>query len=154
VFAKALSFDFDFQREVHLGDAFEAAFEQEINASGEPVGAPRLLYASLTTANKSSSVYRFQPPGKTEAEWFGSSGRSIVRSLMRTPVDGARVSSTFGMRVHPVLEFMKAHKGIDFAAPIGTPIYASGNAVIELASPSATPGNWARLRHENGWETL
>lgn len=153
-FAKALAFDFDFQREVHLGDAFEAAFEQETNASGDPVGAPTLLYASLTSATKSASVYRFKPPGEADYQWFDSSGRSIVRSLMRTPVDGARVSSTFGMRVHPVLGFMKEHHGIDFAAAIGTPIYASGNAVVELASPSATAGNWAKLKHDNGWETV
>jgi murein DD-endopeptidase MepM/ murein hydrolase activator NlpD len=153
VFAKALAFDFDFQREVHLGDAFEAAFEQEVNASGEPVGAPTLLYASLTTANKSSSVYRFAPPGEREPQWFDSSGRSIVRALMRTPVDGARVSSKFGFRTHPILGYQKLHKGTDFAAPIGTPIYASGNGVVEWAAMKGANGNLTILRHENGWQT-
>jgi murein DD-endopeptidase MepM/ murein hydrolase activator NlpD len=153
VFAKALAFDFDFQREVHLGDAFEAAFEQEVNASGEPVGAPTLLYASLTTASKSSSVYRFMPPGEREPQWFDSSGRSIVRALMRTPVDGARVSSKFGFRTHPILGYQKLHKGTDFAAPIGTPIYASGNGVVEWAAMKGANGNLTILRHENGWQT-
>jgi len=153
VFAKALAFDFDFQREVHLGDAFEAAFEQEVNASGEPVGAPTLLYASLTTANKSSSVYRFIPPGEREPQWFDSSGRSIVRALMRTPVDGARVSSKFGFRTHPILGYQKLHKGTDFAAPIGTPIYASGNGVVEWAAIKGANGNLTILRHDNGWQT-
>ncbi len=152
-FAKALAFDFDFQRDVHRGDAFEAAFEQQTDANGQPVGPPRLLYAALTTATKSTAVYRFTPPGG-EPGWFDSSGRSVVRALMRTPVDGARVSSTFGMRVHPVLGFQKMHKGIDFAAAVGTPVFASGDGVIESAAPSATAGNWIRLRHDNGWETV
>lgn len=152
-FAKALAFDFDFQREVTAGDAFEAAYSQPVNSSGEPVGAPTLLFASLTTASKSASVYRFTGPGGEE-EWFDSSGRSIVRSLMRTPVDGARVTSKFGMRFHPVLKFMKLHGGIDFAAPTGTPIYASGTGVVEFAGPKGANGNYVRLRHDNGWLTL
>ena len=152
-FAKALAFDFDFQREVKLGDVFEAAFEQAVNASGEPVGAPRLLYAELNTETKSSAVYRFTPPGG-KADWFDASGRSIVRALMRTPVDGARVSSKFGFRVHPILGFQKLHKGTDFAAPTGTPIFASGNAVVEFAGPKGPNGNFVKLLHENGWETL
>jgi murein DD-endopeptidase MepM/ murein hydrolase activator NlpD len=153
VFAKALAFDFDFQREVRAGDAFEAAFAQPMNARGEPVGAPTLLYASLSTESKSSAVYRFAPDGRNP-EWFDGSGRSIVRALMRTPVDGARVSSNFGFRIHPVLGFMKLHKGTDFAAPIGTPIYASGNAEVEFAGPKGPNGNFVKLRHDNGWETL
>jgi murein DD-endopeptidase MepM/ murein hydrolase activator NlpD len=152
-FAKALSFDFDFQRDVHRGDAFEAAFEQPVDRSGTAVGAPRLIYASLSGASKSAAVYWFQPPS-TEGGWFDSSGRSVKRALMRTPVDGARVSSTFGMRVHPVLGFEKFHKGIDFAAAVGTPVYAAGDGTIESAVPSATAGNWVRLRHDNGWETV
>ena len=152
-FAKALAFDFDFQRDVHRGDAFEAAFEQKVDKAGDPIGPPRLLYAALNGATKSAGVYSFTPPGG-EAGWFDSSGRSVVRALMRTPVDGARVSSTFGMRVHPVLGFEKFHKGIDFAAAVGTPVFASGSGVIESATPSATAGNWVRLRHDNGWETV
>ena len=152
-FAKALSFDFDFQRDVHRGDAFEAAFEQKVDKSGDPIGPPRLLYAALNGSAKSAGVYSFTPSGG-EAGWFDSSGRSVVRALMRTPVDGARVSSTFGMRVHPVLGFEKFHKGIDFAAAVGTPVFASGNGVIESAVLSATAGNWVRLRHDNGWETV
>jgi len=153
VFAKALAFDFDFQREVHLGDAFEAAFEQEVNAAGEAVGAPTLLFASLTTANKSSSVYRFQAPGDAAPQWYDSSGRCIVRALMRTPVDGARIFSKFGYRKHPILGFQKLHKGTDFAAPIGTPIYASGNGVVEWAAMKGANGNLTILRHDNGWQT-
>ena len=152
VFARALSFDFNFQTEVSAGDAFEAAYTQPVNASGEVVGVPVLLYASLTTATKSTAVYRFDQNG--QEAWFDASGRSTVHSLMRTPVDGARVTSKFGMRFHPVLHFMKLHGGIDFAAPIGTPIYASGEAQIEFAGPKGPNGNFVKLKHTNGWETL
>ncbi|WP_213981487.1 M23 family metallopeptidase, partial [Sphingomonas sp. dw_22] len=152
-FAKALAFDFDFQREVSAGDAFEAAYAQPTNASGEAVGAPTLLYAALTTSAKSAAVYRFAPDGKTD-EWFDASGRSIIRALMRTPVDGARVTSKFGLRFHPILKFMKLHGGIDFAAPTGTPIYASGSGVLEFAGPKGPNGNFVKIRHDNGWETL
>ncbi len=152
-FARALAFDFDFQREVRAGDAFEAAFAQQVNAAGEAVGPPTLLYASITTETKSSAVYRFAPDGGA-AEWFDGSGRSIVRALMRTPVDGARVSSNFGFRTHPILGFRKLHRGTDFAAPTGTPIFASGDGVIEFAAPKGPNGNFVRIRHTNGWETL
>ncbi len=152
VFARALSFDFNFQTEVSAGDAFEAAYTQPVNASGEVAGVPVLLYASLTTATKSAAVYRFDQNG--QEAWFDASGRSTVHALMRTPVDGARVTSKFGMRFHPVLHFMKLHGGIDFAAPIGTPIYASGEGQIEFAGPKGPNGNFVKLRHTNGWETL
>lgn len=152
-FAKALAFDFDFQREVRIGDAFEAAFAQQTNAAGEPVGAPELLYASLTTSDKSVAVYRFTPPGGKPA-WFDASGRSVVRALMRTPVDGARVSSGFGFRKHPILGFMKLHKGTDFAAPTGTPIFAAGDAQVDWAAFKGPNGNLVILRHDNGWQTF
>lgn len=154
VFAKALAFDFNFQTEVAAGDAFEAAYAQQVNASGEAVGVPELRYASLTTNTKAASVYRIDDPSGGEDQWFDSSGRSIVRSLMRTPVDGARVSSKFGMRFHPVLHFAKLHGGIDFAAPTGTPIYAAGTGTIEFAAPKGPNGNFVALRHDNGWRTL
>jgi len=153
MFAKALAFDFDFQREVGSGDAFEAAFDQPVDANSQPVGPPTLLYAALSTGVKSAAVYRFAPDGGAP-EWFDGSGRSVVRALMRTPVDGARVSSTFGMRVHPIEGFMKMHKGTDFAAPIGTPIYAAGSGVIEFAAMKGPNGNFVKLLHDNKWETL
>ncbi|SFS03887.1 peptidoglycan DD-metalloendopeptidase family protein [Sphingomonas jatrophae] len=151
-FAKAFAFDFDFQREIHPGDVFEAAFEQQKNAAGQPVGTPRLLFASLTTGEKSRSLYWFQPAGE-EGGWFDGNGASIVRALMRTPVDGARVSSQFGIRTHPVLGFVKMHKGTDFAAPTGTPIYASGDATVQWAAMKGANGNLTILRHDNGWQT-
>ena len=152
-FAQALAFDFDFQREVHAGDVFEAAFEDRENPKGESVGVGRLLYVSMETKDKSRALYWFQPPSG-EAGWFDGNGRSTVRSLMRTPVEGARISSTFGMREHPVLGFMKMHKGVDFAAPTGTPIYAAGDGVVLNAEFKDLNGNYVKLQHDNGWKTI
>jgi murein DD-endopeptidase MepM/ murein hydrolase activator NlpD len=152
-FAAALSYDFDFQREVHKGDAFEAAFEQRTDRDGRVVGPPTLLYAALTTRGKQAAAYRFAPPGE-QAGWFDGDGRSVKRALLRTPVDAARVSSGFGYRLHPILGFMKLHKGTDFAAPVGTPIFASGDATVEFAGPKGPNGNFVKLMHDNGWESL
>jgi murein DD-endopeptidase MepM/ murein hydrolase activator NlpD len=153
-FANAFRYDFDMQREVSRGDVFEAGFEQQVNASGEPVGPATLVYAFLSTATKTRALYRFQPEGGGEAEWFDSSGRSSRRALMRTPVEAARISSGFGMRGHPILGFVKMHRGTDFAAPTGTPIFAAGDAVVSFAGPKGANGNFVRLRHDNGWDTL
>lgn len=151
-FAKAFVFDFNFQTEIKAGDVFEAAFEQKVNAAGQPVGAPRLLYASMTTETKSRAFYRFEPTGE-QAGWFDGNGRSAAQSFMRTPIDGARVTSHFGMRFHPVLHYTRLHGGTDFAAPIGTPVYAAAAGVVTSSSPSACAGNMAILQHDNGWET-
>ncbi len=151
-FAQAFVYDFDFQREIHPGDVFEMAAEQTVNADGQPVGAPTLVYAAFTTAEKSRALYRFAAPG-AQPGWYDGNGRSIIRSLMRTPVEGARVSSTFGWRVHPVLGFRKLHNGIDFAVPSGTPVYAAGAGTVEAAHFSATAGNMVILRHEKGYLT-
>ncbi|MEG3088579.1 M23 family metallopeptidase [Sphingomonas sp. PB4P5] len=153
-FANAFVFDFDMQREVAPGDIFEAGFQQRYNAAGDPVGLPVLVYAALNTATKSRALYRFSQAGDKKPGWYDSNGRSTVRTLMRTPIDGARISSQFGFREHPVLGFVKMHKGTDFAAPTGTPIFASGDAIVDFAGPKGANGNFVRLRHDNGWQTL
>ncbi len=153
-FVNAFRYDFDMQREVARGDVFEAGFEQRVTAEGDPVGQPVLVYASLATAAKSRALYRYRAPGEAEAEWFDSSGKSSRRSLMRTPVEAARISSGFGLRGHPILGFVKMHKGTDFAAPTGTPIYAAGDATVTFAGPKGPNGNFVRLHHANGWDTL
>ncbi|MDJ0278263.1 M23 family metallopeptidase [Sphingomonas sp. 2R-10] len=153
-FANAFRYDFDIQREVSQGDVFEAGFEERVNADGEAVGAPRLVYAFLSTPARTRALYQYRLPGDAEAEWFDSSGRSSRRSLMRTPVDAARISSGFGMRGHPILGFRKMHRGTDFAAPTGTPIFAAGDATVSFAGMKGANGNFVRLRHDNGWETL
>jgi murein DD-endopeptidase MepM/ murein hydrolase activator NlpD len=138
-FAQAFAYDFDFQREIKPG--------------GATVGSGKLLFASLETQAKSRALYWFAPPGKPGG-WFDSNGRSVIRALMRTPVEGARISSPFGVRVHPVLGFMKMHNGTDFAAPVGTPIYAAGDGIVEFAGMKGPNGNFTKILHPNGWETL
>ena len=152
-FAAAFSFDVDFQREVQPGDIFEAAFEQDYNPAGEAVGATRLLFASLRLESKSLRLYRFKAPGQTEYGWFDANGRSNVRALMRTPLDGARVSSKFGYRIHPVHGIPKLHRGTDFAAPVGTRIYASADGDVVTAGPNRCAGNMIRIQHEKGRRT-
>lgn len=152
-FAQAFVYDFNFQTEITRGDLFEAAFEQSINANDQPVGPPRLLYASMTTRSKSRAVYRFKPDRGDEG-WFDGNGRSVKRSFMRTPVDGARITSHFGMRFHPILHYNKLHGGTDFAAPIGTPVYAAAGGIVTWAQMKGCNGNLAIVKHDNGWETF
>jgi murein DD-endopeptidase MepM/ murein hydrolase activator NlpD len=152
-FAQALAFDFDFQREISQGDVFEAAFEDRVNSRGESVDVGHLLYVSMQTKDKSRALYWFQPP-QGEPGWFDANGRSTVRSLMRTPVEGARISSTFGMREHPILGFTKMHNGIDFAAPVGTPVYAAGDGVVQHAEFKDLDGNHVEILHPNGWRSI
>jgi murein DD-endopeptidase MepM/ murein hydrolase activator NlpD len=152
-FAQAFAYDFDFQREIKPGDVFEAVIQQQVDPSGATTGTGKLLYASLETQAKSKALYWYVAPGKTGG-WFDSNGRSVIRALMRTPVEGARISSPFGVRFHPVLGFMKMHNGTDFAAPVGTPIYAAGDGVVEFSGPKGPNGNFTKILHPNGWETL
>jgi murein DD-endopeptidase MepM/ murein hydrolase activator NlpD len=151
-FFQAFVYDFDFQREIAPGDTFEAAYEQKKNARQEPVGAPSLIYASMTTKKLARALYRFIEPGR-DPEWFDGSGRNIRRSLMRTPVEGARISSTFGMRDHPVLGFTRLHKGTDFATPVGTPVYASGAGKVTWVGPRGDFGNFVTIQHTPMLET-
>ena len=154
-FFQAFVYDFDFQREIEPGAVFEAAIGETLNDQGQALGARRLLYAAMTTSKKAVALYRFTPKGAAADDpgWYDGSGRSIRRGLMRTPIEGARVSSSFGWRVHPILGFEKLHTGTDFAAPIGTPIYAAGDGLVEWASMKGPNGNLTILKHDNGWET-
>ena len=151
-FARIFAYDFDFQFEIVPGDVFEAGFEEMVNDKNDVFGVPRLVYASLTTAKKSKALYLNDAKGE-DGGWFDGNGQSIVRSLMRTPVDGARVTSKFGFRVHPVLGYAKLHRGTDFGAPTGTPIYASGDAKVVWAAMKGANGNLVILAHKNGWQT-
>lgn len=152
-FASAFAFDFDFQREIRPGDIFEAAFEQKVDGRGDVVGAERLVYASLQTQTKSRALYLFQPPGEAKPSWFDGNGAAVARGLMRTPVEGARITSSFGPRVHPVLGYTRVHKGTDFAVPVGTTVYASGDGVVDFVGPHGGHGNFIRIRHSPELQT-
>ena len=152
-FANAFTFDFDFSREVHAGDAFEVVYEAPVDAEGKMSGTPQLLMVSLSTPQKSRALYRFTAPGTTEPGWFDAAGQTTRRSLMRTPVPGARVTSTYGMRFHPVLGFTRMHRGVDFGVPVGTPVFASGDGVVSFMGPHGGHGNYLMLDHDKGLQT-
>jgi murein DD-endopeptidase MepM/ murein hydrolase activator NlpD len=112
-----------------------------------------LLFVSLESSRGSRAFYSFLAPGSTRQDWFDADGKSARRFLMKTPINGARLSSGFGMRLHPVLGYSRMHRGTDFAAPIGTPILAAGEGVVLRAGPFSSFGNYVRIRHGNGYET-
>jgi murein DD-endopeptidase MepM/ murein hydrolase activator NlpD len=152
-FVNAFSFDFNLAADVKPGDTFEVAYEQSMTPDGQPVGQPQLLYASLVTATKRRALYRFKPADE-EVGWYDGNGASTVRSFMRTPIEGARITSNFGMRFHPVLHYTRLHGGTDFAAPVGTPIYASADGTVVVAGPSGgCAGTRVILQHKDSIQT-
>lgn len=152
--ANVFAYDVDFQRDIQPGDRFEAVYEQIVDDRGEVVGAGELLFARLTWrgTRKEKGYYLFQPPDGL-SDYFDGGGVSAKRLLMKTPIDGARVSSGFGVRRHPISGYTRKHKGVDFAAASGTPIKAAGDGVIVRADRFGTFGNYVKIRHANGYET-
>ncbi|NQV47566.1 MAG: M23 family metallopeptidase [Rhodospirillaceae bacterium] len=146
------SWDVDFQRDIRVGDAFEVMYEKIYNQQGDLVKSGDIVFASLTLSDKRYAVYRHTLDDGT-AEYFDEKGHSTKKALMRTPIDGARLSSGFGKRKHPVLGYTKMHKGLDFAAPRGTPIYAAGNGTVEAAGRNGAYGNYVRIRHNSEYST-
>ncbi len=151
--ADAFAYSVDFQRDIHPGDGLELVFERSADEIGRTVSTGELLYAALDTRRANKGFYRFTPPGAKIPEWFDETGRSARRFLMRTPINGARLSSSFGMRRHPILGYSKMHRGVDFAAPTGTPILAAGNGVVEKAGLFGGYGRYVRIRHGDGYQT-
>jgi len=151
--ARAFSYDVDFQREVQPGDSFEVLYERIADRSGRTVAAGDLAYASMTLSGKTLRVYRYVVPGTRVAEYFNGQGQSVRKALLRTPIDGARLTSSFGMRMHPILGYSTMHRGIDFGAGTGTPIMAAGDGVVEKAGAEGGYGNLVLLRHNATYET-
>lgn len=144
---RTYSYDVDFQRDIQPGDRFELMYEQLVTEDGEVTAAAgEIVYAALILSGKVRQIYRYED-GQGVVEFFNAKGESIRKALLRTPIDGARLSSGFGVRRHPVLGYTKMHKGIDFAAPTGTPIYAAGSGVVEEVGPKGSYGNYIRIRH-------
>ncbi len=142
------SYDVDWQRDIQRGDGFEILYETLTTQDGQVAKAGGIVFAALTLSGKRMPVYRFEDD-QGVVDYFNAKGESIRKALLRTPIDGARLSSGFGMRRHPVLGYSKMHKGVDFAAPTGTPIYAAGNGVVEEVGPKGAYGNYIRIRHNN-----
>lgn len=151
--ADAFSYDVDFQRDVRAGDHFELVFERWYDDEGNTVRTGNLLFVSLESRRGPRAFYSFIAPGDTEEDWYDAEGKSARRFLMRTPINGARLSSGYGMRRHPILGYSRMHRGTDFAAPTGTPILAAGEGTVVRASPFGSYGNYIRIRHGDGYET-
>lgn len=149
---KALSYDVDFQRDIQSGDGFEVMFEGYYDNKGKLVRHGDMMFASVNLNGKPIAMYRHELEGGT-VEYFNEKGESVKKALLKTPVDGAKISSGFGMRNHPILGYTKMHKGIDFAVPTGTPIQAAGDGTIEMAGFNGAYGNYVRIRHGNGYAT-
>jgi murein DD-endopeptidase MepM/ murein hydrolase activator NlpD len=151
---RAFSWDVNFQHDIKVGDRFDVLIEQAWTSDGWPVDAGRVLWAALTTGGgeRSFSIYRFKPHDGEEF-FYNSEGESVVKALLRTPLNMSRISSRFGMRHHPVLRFTRLHAGIDFAAPPGTPILAAGAGRVVEAGPNGGYGRWVKISHSGGLAT-
>tara|TARA_R110000868_G_scaffold1238_3_gene9611 strand:- start:678 stop:2420 length:1743 start_codon:yes stop_codon:yes gene_type:complete len=150
---RMFSYSVDFQREIHPGDTFQVFFDRKYDAaSGAPVKEGDISFAALTILGKSHKLWRYKSADGTW-DYFDENGRSMKKFLMKTPIDGARISSSFGRRKHPILGYTKMHSGVDFAAPRGTPIYAAGNGKVEIAGWTGGYGKFVRIQHANGYET-
>lgn len=147
------SYDVDFQRDIQAGDKFDILFTRYYDDQGVPVKLGTLLHATLTLQGERKPLYRFTDPDGQTTDYYTAEGGNGKRMLMKTPIDGARLTSGFGMRRHPILGFNKMHKGTDFAAPTGTPIMASGNGVVEVAGVAGGYGNYIRIRHNDTYKT-
>jgi len=160
-FIKLFSFDIDFQRDLRKGDSFEILFESYTTDSGKKIKDGNILFASLENQGTKYEMYRYNP--NNNPNYFNKNGQSVQKSLLKTPINGARISSGFSTRrKHPVLGYTRAHKGIDFAAPIGTPFYAAGSGTVTKVVKNCKVGqrrcnggfgNYISVRHTNNYTT-
>jgi len=149
---RLLSFDVDFQRDIQKGNKLEISFETYYNNEKDSFSYGNIKYIKLSF-NKNFLEYFFFKTDEGYDDYFTKEGKNVKKALLKTPLDGARLSSSFGMRKHPISGYNKLHKGVDFAAPIGTPIYAGGNGVIEFVGRNGGYGKYIRIRHNNSYKT-
>ena len=150
-FIKFFSFDIDFQRDLRVGDEFEILFEIYSTDDGKKVKDGDILYAHLDNQGRVFDIYKYNVNGNTY--YFNKNGQSAQKSLLKTPINGARISSNYGYRKHPILGYNKLHNGKDFAAPTGTPIFAAGSGTVVKAQFWSTWGNYVRIKHVGGYDT-
>ncbi len=151
-FARIYGFQIDFQRDIWKNDGFQILYENYLDENGKILETGNIIYANLILQGKEYPLYLFKK-GKT-SDHFDEFGKSIKKSLMKTPINGARLSSSFGMRKHPILGFNKLHKGTDFAAPKGTPIMASGDGKVTRARWCGGGGNCVKIKHNSTYSTV
>ena len=151
-FARIYGFQVDFQRDIKKEDSFQIMYEVYTEDSGKIIETGNILFANLKLSGKNNSLYYFEKKG-SEGH-YDRNGKSIKKALMKTPINGARLSSSFGMRKHPIDGFNKMHRGTDFAAPLGTPIMASGDGVIKKAGWCGGGGNCVVIKHNSTYQTV
>ena len=151
-FARIFGFEVDFQRDIRIGDWFEIYYEKFEDDNKKVRDTGKIIYASMYVNGEEINLYNFKY--KNEEEYYDIKGKSITKSLMKTPINGARLSSSFGMRKHPILGYNKMHRGTDFAAPSGTPIMASGSGTITQARWCGGGGNCVKIKHNSTYETI
>ncbi len=149
---KLYSFDIDFQRDIQPGDGFQLLYEVFRDAEGAVVKTGEILFAELNVGGKALPLYRFDA-GDGDIGYFNDKGESVRKALLKTPVDGARLSSRFGRRRHPILNYTKMHRGVDFAAPRGSPVLAAGKGRIEYAGRKGAYGKYIKIRHNSEYNT-
>ena len=152
-FARIYGFEIDFQRDIRKGDEFEIFYEKFLDNNDKVRDTGKIIYASMKVNRRDINLYNFNSKNNEEG-YYDINGKSIVKSLMKTPINGARLSSSFGMRKHPILGFSKMHTGTDFAAPMGTPIMASGSGTVTRARWCGGGGNCVKIRHNSTYETV
>ncbi|WP_164516283.1 M23 family metallopeptidase [Minwuia thermotolerans] len=150
---RMFSFDVDFQRGIHPGDGFELTYERFVNRAGEVMKTGNILKATLVRKGSPLTYFRYQPEGEPGPDYFDARGQSARKTLMQTPIDGARISSGFGKRRHPILGYTKMHKGTDFAARAGTPIMAAGDGTIARIGWNGGYGRYIQIRHNGTYST-
>ena len=153
-FAQIYGFQIDFQRDIRKNDSFQIVYEEYKNEENKTVDFGNILYANLILQGKAYELYHFNSEKDKINDHFESNGQSIKKTLMKTPINGARLSSSYGMRKHPILGYNKMHQGTDFAAPMGTPIMASGTGKVTKAGWCGGGGNCVKIKHNTTYSTV
>ena len=151
-FARIFGFEVDFQRDIRKGDWFEIYYEKFEDDNNKIRDTGKIIFASMYVNGEEINLYNFKY--KNNEDYYDIKGKSITKSLMKTPINGARLSSSFGMRKHPILGYNKMHRGTDFAAPSGTPIMASGSGTVTRARWCGGGGNCIKIKHNSTYETI
>ena len=152
-FIKLFSFDIDFQRDIRKENVLTLYYDYYKDEKQNYVKSDVIRFAKIKLHNQSYELYRFTNENGKLIDYFDSKGKSATKALMKTPINGARLSSSYGMRKHPILGYNRLHQGIDFAAPIGTPIMAAGTGRIEFVGTNGGAGKYIRIKHLNGYKT-
>ncbi len=150
---RLFSYDVDFQRDIQPGDSFDVLYDRDMDENGRVARTGAIRYAALTLGKERKELFRFAPGDGAEPEYFDQNGHGAQKALMKTPVDGAKLSSRFGMRKHPILGYTRMHKGLDFATSTGTPVMAAGQGFVDMAGWNGAYGKYIRIRHNDGYST-